>query len=164
MTKWGHRTIEDERKNELIKARIAEIRKANPKLSFREAWYKLAAEHPDWIKSDDQGADTEEEPRGGWREERPTEVLEYVEVRQPHVSYKTPGARRPKGYRADRKDKPISTRAGGLDVVEIARQMGIPITIMASESGEEGLVLSEVHRRLLTEYMEALGCELEGAR
>jgi hypothetical protein len=50
MTKWGHRTIEDERKNELIKARIAEIRKANPKLSFREAWYKLAAEHPDWIK------------------------------------------------------------------------------------------------------------------
>jgi hypothetical protein len=80
MTKWGHRTKADEEKNEKIKARIAELRKADPKMSFAQAWMKVQKENPDWIESDNKGFDPD------------TEDDEYGEVRQPHVSYKTASA------------------------------------------------------------------------
>jgi hypothetical protein len=90
MTKWGHRTREDERKSELIKARIAELMKKDPKLTFRTAWYQLSKEHPEWLASDDPGwdPDTEEAPD----RQPPSTQDEFGEVRQPHVSYKTASA------------------------------------------------------------------------
>jgi Mu-like prophage I protein len=90
MTKWGHRTREDERKNELIKAKIAQKRASNPKLSFREAWYQLAAENPDWLKSDDAGWDPDVEQEPDRTAAKPAD--EFGEVRQPHVSYRTSAA------------------------------------------------------------------------
>jgi len=79
----------------MIKQRIADLMAGDPKLTFRTAWYKLQAENPDWLKSDDPGwdPDTEEEPGRSWHEKAPsTTGDEYGEVSQPHVSYRTASA------------------------------------------------------------------------
>ena len=62
----------DKHKALFIKVRIEEIRKADPLLSFREAWDKVAKEHPDWMESESGCVRVmERRPQIGHRGKRP---------------------------------------------------------------------------------------------
>ena len=107
-------------KAEYIKTRIAQMLKADPKLTFQQAWTRLERERPDWFKDDE-----EEEPDD-----------EPGQLRQPHL--------RPP-VQTSHTETAVSRMAGKLDVAEIAMRMGIPVRVQAAEDGSEYFNCSAEH-------------------